>query len=267
MKIHATLAATMASTHVLVAIAIFFSNVRVVAEDLNLSPTRPTVANSVTMQNRGVLQVETGYDVFPQSVPGDRQTVDTTFTYTPLTRLRLDFGWSTWNHREEDGKVIDGVGTISVGGKIEIRKDHPRLPALGLQYSAELPTASENSLQGYGQQIILILNHHYGKNGKLNVIVNGSMIQYDCHTFEGCSYAGQQSAALSYHIQKKTRAYAEVFSQNVPQSNAPPGTYFFGGVFYQFTDSFGLNGGMRFGLIDHSASVGATIGLVFGKHL
>ncbi|MEG9438076.1 hypothetical protein JAO29_18165 [Edaphobacter sp. HDX4] len=252
---------------VFMSVAIFPSNACLLAQDLNLSPTRPTVANSVTMQNRRVLQIETGYDAFPQKIPGNSQTFDTTLTYTPLTRLRLDFGWSSWNHRESGGEATNGVGTIGVGGKIEIRKDRPRFPALGLQYGAELPTASESSLQGYGQQIILILNHHYGKEGKFNVIVNGSMIQSDCRTREGCTYGGQQSIAMAYRLQKKTRLYAEVFGQNVPQSNAPPGTYFFTGLFHQFTDAFGINGGMRFGLTDHSASVGTTIGLVFGKRL
>lgn len=252
---------------VFMSIAIFLSGSCLLAQDLNLSPTRPTVANSVTMQNRRVLQIETGYDAFPQKVPGNSQTFDTTLTYTPLTRLRLDFGWSTWNHRESDSKATNGVGTIGVGGKIEIRKDRRRFPALGLQYGAELPTASERSLQGYGQQIILILNHHFGREGKLNVIVNGSMVQTDCQTMEGCTYGGQQSIAAVYRLQKRTRLYAEVFGQNVPQSNAPPGTYLFNGLFHQFTDAFGINGGMRFGLTDHSASVGATIGLVFGKRL
>jgi len=78
---------------------------------------------------------------------------------------------------------------------------------------------------------------------------------------------GQQSFALSYHLQKHTRLYAEVFSQNNSQSNTPPGTYAFGGFFHQFSDSFGLDGGMRFGITDHSARVGTTIGLVFGRQL
>jgi hypothetical protein len=237
------------------------------AQDLNLSPTRPTVANSVTMQDRRVLQIETGYDAFPQKVPGNSQTFDTTVTYTPLTRLRLDFGWSLWNHRESDGRATNGVGTVGLGGKIEIRKDRRRFPALGLQYGAELPTASENSLQGYGQQIIAILNHHFGREGKFNLIVNGSMIQTDCQTTAGCTYGGQHSIAMVYRPRKRTRLYAEVFGQNVPQSNAPPGTYLFHGIFHQFTDAFGINGGMRFGLTVHSSSVGATVGLVFGKRL
>lgn len=246
---------------------VFFLKLLRAAQDLNLSPTRPTVANSVAMQNRGVLQIETGYDAYPQQVPGNSQTIDTTITYTLLTRLRLDFGWSAFNHREEDGLATNGIGTISIGGKILLKSDHPRLPALGLQYGAELPTASQTTLQGYGQQVILILNHHYGKDGKLNVIVNGSLIQSSCQTKDGCGYGGQHSVALTYRIQEKTRIYMEVFGQNVPQSNTPPGTYFFNGLYRQFGDSFAINGGVRFGLTDHSSGIGATVGLVFGKHL
>jgi hypothetical protein len=64
------------------------------AQDLSLSATRPTIANSAALQSKGVLQVETGYDAYPQSVPGNQQTVDTLWTYAPFARLRLDFEWS-----------------------------------------------------------------------------------------------------------------------------------------------------------------------------
>jgi hypothetical protein len=239
------------------------------AQDLNLSPTRPTVANSATLQSTGVLQVETGYDAYPQSVPGNQQTVDTFLTYTPIARFRLDFGWSAFNHQQEDGENTNGVGTVQIGGKVELKKEqhHHRAPAFGFQYEAELPTASQQMLQGYGQQAILLMNHHYGKNGDLDVIANGSLVQSDCQKRTGCSYGGQQSFAVSYHIQKSTRLYAEVFGQNNSHSNTPSGTYLFSGFYHQFSDAFGIDGGMRFGLSEHSASIGTTVGLVFGKRL
>jgi uncharacterized glyoxalase superfamily protein PhnB len=240
-----------------------------IAQDLNLNPTRPTIANSAALQGIGVLQVEIGYDAYPQSIPGNQQTLDTLLTYTPLARLRLDFDWSAFNYQQDGDNRINGVGTIQIGGKIEIKREdyHRPAPGLAVQYEAELPTASQQSLQGYGQQIILLANHHYGKNGDLDVIVNGSLVQSDCHTRTGCSYGGQQSLALSYHLQKTTRLYAEAFVQNVSQSNTPPGTYIFSGFYHQFSDAFGIDGGMRFGVSEHSASVGTTVGVVFGKRL
>ena len=242
---------------------------RLSAQDLELSPTRPTIANSATIQDKGVLQVELGYDAYPQSVPGNQETLGVSFYYAPFKKLRLDFGWSPFNHQEGDGSSATGVGTVQAGGKFVLYKEdyHRPAPGVAIQYEAELPTASDSMLQGYGQQITLLMNHHYGKDGILDVIVNGSLVQSDCQTANGCSYGGQQSFALSYHLQEHTRIYAEVFGQNNSQSNTPPGTYAFGGFYHQFSDSFGLDGGMRFGLTDHSASVGATVGVVFGKRL
>jgi uncharacterized glyoxalase superfamily protein PhnB len=239
------------------------------AQEVNLNPTRPTIANSATIQSRDVLQIETGYDAYPRSVPINQQTVDTFLTYTPLARLRLDFGWSAFNHQQVGDDGANGIGTIQIGGKIELKKEqyHRSAPAIGFQYEAELPTASEQELEGYGQQAILLINHHYGTNGVLDVIVNGSLVQSGCQTPFGCSYGGQQSFALSYHLQKDTRLYAEAFAQNTAQSNTPPGTYLFGGFYHQFNDAFGIDGGLRFGVSDHSARVGTTIGLVFGKRL
>ena len=239
------------------------------AQDLNLSPTRPTIANSATIQSVGVLQVETGYDAYPQSVPGELQTVATNFYYAPLARLRLDFGWSPYTLQQQQSDHFQGIGTIQIGGKIELKKeDYKRVaPGIAIQYEAELPTASQGALQNYGQQAILLLNHHYGKNGDLDVIVNGSLVQANCQTPTGCTYGGQQSLAVSYHVQKQTRIYAEAFGQNNSESNTPPGTYLFGGFFHQFSEAFGIDGGLRFGVSDHSARIGTTIGLVFGKRL
>ena len=240
------------------------------AQDLNLSPTRPTIANSATIQGAGVLQVETGYDAYPRSVPGDQQTIAANFYYAPLSRLRLDFGWSPFALQQQSpGQTVTGVGTIQIGSKIELKKEnyHRLLPGMAIQYEAELPTASQDVLNNLGQQAILLLNHHYGRNGDLDVIVNGSLVQAGCQTPSGCSYGGQQSLAVSYHIQKQTRLYAELFGQNNSESNTPPGTYLFGGFFHQFGDAFGIDGGLRFGVSSRSARVGTTVGLVFGKRL
>jgi uncharacterized glyoxalase superfamily protein PhnB len=235
------------------------------AQDLQLSPTRPTIANSVSIQDKGVLQVEAGYDAYPS----DEQTVSTFLSYALLKRLRIDFGWSAFNLEQMGSDSVHGVGTTQVGGKFVLLEEQygHATPGIGVQYEAELPTASTSSLQGFGQQIILLVNHHYGKNGIFDVMLNGSFVQSDCQTREGCAYGGQQSAALSYHVRERTRLYAEVFGQNNSQANTPPGTYCFGGFYQKFSDSFGLNGGLRFGVSKHSSRFGVTIGVVFGKRL
>ena len=239
------------------------------AQDLNLSPTRPTIANSATIQSPGVLQVEIGYDAYPKKIPGDQQTVATSLFYAPLARLRLDFGWSPFSLQQQQNQTAQGVGTITLGGKVELKKEdyHRPAPGIAVQYEAELPTATQAGIQNYGQQIIFLINHHYGKQGDLDVIVNGSLVQADCQTSTGCTYGGQQSLSFSYHLQKDTRLYAELFGQNNSESNTPPGTYLFGGFFHQFSDSFGIDGGLRFGVSPNSSAIGTTVGLVFGKRL
>ena len=238
-------------------------------QDVTLNPTRPTVANSATIQSPGVVQIEGGYDAYPQSVPGNQQTVAALLTYAPLARLRLDFGWSAFTHQQQGTNVTDGVGTLQIGGKVELRKEnyHRAAPGVAMQYEAELPAASANELQGYGQQVILLLNHHYGPGGNFDLLVNGSLVQSDCETRSGCTYGGQQAVAISYHLQPQTRLYAEAFAQNVSQSNTPPGTYVFGGFYHQFHSPVGVDGGVRFGVSDHAASIGPTVGFVFGKRL
>ncbi len=239
------------------------------AQDLNLNPTRPTIADSAGVQAKGVLQVEVGQDSYPELVPGDEQTLALSLFYTPLDRLRLDFNLSAFASEATPTEEYKGVGTIQIGGKVVLWQEdyHKAMPGIALQYEATLPTASRQELQDKGQQIILLLNHHYGKNGDIDVIVNGSLVQYNCADADGCRYGGQQALALSYHVSKGDRLYAEFFGQNNTASNTPAGTYAFGGFYHKVNDHLGIDGGVRFGLSDHSASFGPTLGVVFGKRL
>jgi hypothetical protein len=177
------------------------------AQDINLSPTRPTVANSVTIPNKGVLQVETGYDAYPQNPPGNQQTLDVGLYYVPLDRLRVDFVWSAFTHQQAGETSANGVSTVQIGGKVLLKREkfHHWTPGLGLQYEAELPTASQTTRQGFGQQAIFLVNHHYGPNGNFDLMVNGSIGQSDCQMTTGCAYGGRQSIAVSYHLSKPTR--------------------------------------------------------------
>jgi hypothetical protein len=118
----------------------------------------------------------------------------------------------------------------------------------------------------FGQQISFLLNHHCGTNAIFDVILNGSLVQSDCQTPEGCSYGGQQLLALSYQLQERTRLYVEAFGQN-SESNTPPGIYCMVGFYRQFGESFGLDGGLRFGLTERSPRIGVTVGVVLGRHL
>ncbi len=239
------------------------------AQDLDLNPTRPTISNASTIQAKGVLQVEVGQDSYPELVPGNQQTTDISLFYAALDRLRLDLDLPVFNYQATPTDSYKGVGTLAIGGKVVLWQEdyHKRAPGVAVQYEATLPTASRQELQDKGQQVILLLNHHYGKNGDFDVIVNGSFVQYGCTDPGGCHLGGQQAVSLSFHVNKSTRLYTEVFAQNNPASNTPPGTYAFGGFYHKFNDHFGLDGGMRFGLSDHSASFGPTLGVVFGKRL
>ena len=250
----------------LIAVGMICASAAWAQDTIELSPTRPTIANSASVQGKGVLQVEVGYDAYPQTPPGEQQAIDAAFYYTPWSKVRLDFSWTGFSRMHDAEQQATGVGTVQLGTKIVFVKDqtHRWLPGLGFQYGAELPTASEEALNGYGQQAILETNHHFGR---VNLIVNGSVVQTDCQTGSGCTIGGQQSVALTFKATPHTSLYAETFAQNVAQSNTPPGTYVFGGLQHKFSDAFSVNGGLRFGVSDHSASLGTTVGLVFGKRL
>ena len=115
------------------------------AQEFDLNPTRPTIANSVGIQSKGVLQVEVGQDSYPELIPGDQQTSAISIFYAPLDRLRLDLGWSALASQITPTTSDQGVGTLQLGGKFILRQEayHKAYLGLAVQYEATLPTASQ----------------------------------------------------------------------------------------------------------------------------
>ena len=95
-----------------------------VGQDLNLRSSRPTVANSVTIQSKGVLQVETGYEAYPRNPSGNLQAVDTAFSYVPLDRLRLDFEWTAFQHQQQANATVNGISTVQIGGEVLLEREN-----------------------------------------------------------------------------------------------------------------------------------------------
>lgn len=224
-----------------------------------LDSTRPTISSDAAIQQKGVLQIESGYDNY--FLPFD-QTGASSFYYSLTNWLRLDATVSFW--RATDVSVSDrtiGVGTSAFGAKmILFHEGRSRIvPGLAVEYKETLATASRSALQSRYHQGTLILSNSYGPwRWKLN----GSAIGSGCDGSNGCSVHSQIAFGVSEDLTKAVTAYTEFFGQS-DSASAPAGVYAFVGASRLFNKHALLNGGLRFGITPAAPTVGVTVGVTF----
>lgn len=224
-----------------------------------LDSTRPTISSDAAIPQKGVLQIESGYDGY--FLPFD-QTGATSFYYSMTQWLRLDATVSFW--RATDVGVSDrtvGIGTSAFGAKAVLFHDgrSKTIPGVALEYEETLATASRQELQSRNHQGTLILSNSYGPwRWKLN----GAAVGTGCETSDRCSVHGQTALGVSYDLTRATTAITEFFGQS-DSISAPAGAYAFVGASHQFSKHALLNGGLRFGMTPAAPTVGLTLGVTF----
>ena len=222
-----------------------------------LDSTRPTISSDAAIQQKGALQVESGYDGY--FLPFD-QTGAASFYYALTNWLRVDATLSAF--RATDVGVSDrtiGVGTSAFGAKAILFHDGRSkiIPGFAVEYEETLATASRDALQSRRHQGTFIMSNSYGAwRWKLN----GSAIGSGCGKSNGCSVHGQVALGVSDDLTRGTTLATEFFGQSDSVS-APAGVYAFVGASHRLGQHAALNGGLRFGLTPAAPTVGVTLGL------
>jgi len=114
-----------------------------------ISPVRPTVSDSATIQKKGVLQFEAGGDLdFRSPEYRNRQAVPLGFYYAVNKRLRLDLEVDTFvSQKDPLGMRESGVGDVQLGFKAIMREEPKELspPPSLTQSNCPLPVKKKNS--------------------------------------------------------------------------------------------------------------------------
>ncbi len=224
-----------------------------------IDSTRPTISSDAAIQQRGVLQVESGYDGY--FLPYD-QTGQTSLYYALTNWLRLDAGLSAWRATDTASSEREvGVGNVSVGAKAVLFRDGRSriVPGFAVEYEASLPTASNTELRSRYHQGTLIVSNSVGT---FRWKVNGSLYGSGCER-GGCSVHGQGALGVSETLTDVTTLQAEFFGQT-NSATAPPGAYLFGGLTHKLSDRTAVNGGLRFGVTRDAPRIGVTVGFTVG---
>lgn len=225
-----------------------------------IDSTRPTISSDAAIQQRGVLQIESGYDGYFHSYD---QTAATSFYYAATNWLRLDASLSVLRSTDSgSGRRTTGVGSSSFGAKAVLFHDgrSKTIPGFALAYSEALATATEPGIQSRSHQGTVIISN---TEGPWRWKVNGSVIGSDCYERIGCSVHGQGAVGVSYSLSKPTTLAGEFFGETT-SAGAPPGAFLFAGLSHNINERLNVNGGLRFGVTTAAPAVGLTFGVTFG---
>ena len=221
--------------------------------------TRPTISSDAAIQQKGVLQIESGYDGY--FAPFD-QTEATGVYYALTNWLRLDGAVPGWRSTDAGGEnKTSGLGNGGIGAKVILfhQGKSRTIPGFAVQYSETFASASERNLRSRRHEGTLIASQKFGKwEAKLN----GTLVA-DCYHPFGCGLRGQGVAGVTYSLTDNLTLASDLFGETV-SVDAPAGIYSLLGVTYKLTRAMAVNSGLRFGLNSSASTVGFTVGLTVG---
>ncbi len=230
-----------------------------------ISPVRPTVSESATIQKAGVLQVEYGGD-FDFAAPDFRnqQKAPLGLYFAVNKRLRLDFEFETVaSQADRTGMRETGIGDVNLGFKAIARDKPKERLAVAFSYSIKLPTASEEKSLGTGRvdhNLRAIFNRTYGKN---DFTVNFSYLNVGREMSDRRDSGAQVIFAYERELPKKFGIISEVFGNTVDEEQ-PRGLYVLGALTYKISKRLRFDVGARPGFGSDAPNFNFFFGLSAG---
>lgn len=235
-----------------------------------ISPVRPTVSESATIQKKGVLQIEYGGD-FDFEAPDfrSRQAGRLGVYFAANKRLRLDFEFDTFVSQEnispENPSPMreTGVGDVNLGFKA-IARDKPKEQlGIAFSYSVKLPSASRGKELGTGKidhNLRLIFDRADGKN---DFVVNFSYINVGRQMSDKRQSGAQVVFTYERELTKKFGVIGEAFGNTIDEQQ-PRGIYLNGALTYKIGKRLQLDFGARPGFGPDAPNFNFFFGLSAG---
>lgn len=232
-------------------------------DDDYISPVRPTVSDSATIQRKGILQIETGGD-FDFRAPdySDQQSAPLGIYFAANKRLRLDLEFDAFISQKDEIEIRESsMGDVSLGFKA-IARDKPD-ERLAVAYSVKLPTADEEKGLGTGKidhNLRLILNRNYDKN---DFIVNFAYLNVGRKSEDRRNSGAQVVFTYERELPKKFGLVVETFGNTVDERQ-PRGIYLLGALTYKINKRLVFDVGARPGFGRDAPKIGIFVGLTVG---
>jgi hypothetical protein len=166
-----------------------------VPDEITAVPNRPTFANTALTVQRGVFEVEYGFEA-----AGGHQNINGLLKWGVLRNLEL---WFLNNPIERDAGVA-GLGDSGAGFKYKIFSQARARPVMGILYVATLPTAGSGlGAVAFGHSVILLLSkdfgkHHFDFNEGVEFVGRAGAAGFDRNHFTALAYSFQSTAKWGY---------------------------------------------------------------------
>ncbi len=230
-----------------------------------ISPVRPTISDSATIQKKGVLQVETGGD-FDFDTPDYRnqQAHSLNFYYAVNKKLRLDLEIEpVISQRNPAGSRETGIGDVNLGFKTIARDKPKERLAVGFAYSVKLPVANAEKELGTGKfdhNLRLILNRTLGKT---NYVFNAVYLNNGREMSQRRDSGAQTVFTVERELPGKFGIVGEIYGNTINESQ-PRGVYLLGALTYRISKRLHFDVGARPGFGRDAPRVGVFAGLSVG---
>lgn len=234
-------------------------------DDDFISPTRPSVSESATIQKKGVLQIEFGGGLdFRSPNFRNQQSAPLDLRFAVNRRLRLDFSFDTIVSQENQMRMCEtGTGDVSLGFKA-IARDKPKEKlGIAFAYSVKIPAASEEKQLGTGKvdhNLRLIFNRALDKN---DFVVNVSYLNVGREMSRKRASGAQIAFALERQLPKNFGIINEFYGNTVDEEQ-PRGLYYLGALTYKVKKRLQFDVGAHPGFGRDAPKISVFVGFTFG---
>jgi hypothetical protein len=236
-------------------------------EEVEIKPSRPTVANPAEIQKAGVLQVEFGYDdLFRSDEFRAQHTAPLTLRFAAAERLLLEVNLDAVKFETDEAtrRRETGVGDTRIGFQLVALEDAEAHPALAFAYALKLPTASEEKQLGTGRfdhKITLLLSKKFGQ--KTDLDFNGAFLVNGREGEPGWEHGGLGAFSVSRELDNDWGVEGEFVGTSLDDV-VPRGLYALGAVTRKIGRRARLDWGARFGLDPAAPRFGLFAGMTVG---
>ncbi len=231
-----------------------------------ISPVRPTVSDSATIQKKGVLQIETGGD-FDFDAPDfrNRQSAPLGVYFAVNKRLRLDFEMDAVASQKDSMTRMreTGIGDVHLGFKAIARDKPKERLAAAFVYSIKLPTASEEKNLGTGRvdhNLRLILHRTFDKT---DYIFNAAYLNNGREDGNRRDSGAQAVFTVECELSRKFDIVGEIYGNTI-EENQPRGIYLLSALIYKVNKRLHFDIGVRPGFGRDAPKIGLFAGLTAG---
>lgn len=236
------------------------------AEEEEIKPSRPGVANPAEIPEPGVLQLEFGYDsnLRARDVRAEH-SLPVTLRYSVAKRLllQLDFDAVSSVTDEPTRERATGFGDTRVGFQVVILKEGVGRPALAFAYYVKLPTADEAEGLGTGHFDHKLVGLLSKKFGETDVDFNAAYLLVSREDGLGWEQGAQGAVSVSRDFQNHFGFEVELSGQSQDDVQ-PRGLFALGALRYMASPRLAFDAGARFGLNPEAPRVGLFAGMTIG---